>query len=206
MLQTAISNATKLCEGAWRAPLTPADVDRLGRSVGREPGPSVVFASDVSEAPDQSTIMFPLDAAAVVNRGTLDDALIVVRGQADAQDDTGTEFEAGDKAFLDEAAASGEDVSEFAKRMLEAVRKLDPDGRMVAFPHRRFINKPDNFVVLVPQPRVRELKVIVRGSPYEFHDAPADLKRDQHGYSTFKIKNATDLARGIALLQQVRRK
>ena len=205
MLQTAISNATKLGDGTWRAPVSPADVDRLGRPLGREPGPSILYVSAVTEVPDR-TIIFPLSDAAVLNRGTLADALIVARVPNHHTGSIHYGEENGDESFVEEAAAAGEAVGEFAECMLEAIREVDPNGRLFAFPGRRFINKPDNFITLVPQPRVQELKVIVRGQPGDFRDAPEDLKSDQNGYSTFKIKSSTDLAPAIALLKQIRRK
>jgi hypothetical protein len=204
MLKTAIANVSKIAEGAWESELSPDEVEALGRSFAQEPGPSVLLADEVEES-DKNTILFPPNAVRVLNRGTAKRAFVLARPNSDASLSLPRGC-AGDDAFLKEAAQAGREVEEFARRMLREVRRLDPTGELVSFPGRRFINKPDNFVVLVPQPRIQELKIVVRGGPREFRDAPDDLKSDQNGYSTFKIRNATDLARGISLLKQVRRK
>ena len=204
MLKTAIANVSKIAEGAWESELSPAEVEALGRSFAQEPGPSVLLADNIEE-PDETTILFAPSAVRVLNRGTASRAFVLARPSNDASARPPGES-VGDEEFLKEAAEAGAEVEAFARRMLREVRSLDPAGELVSFPGRRFINKPDNFVVLVPQPRIRELKIVVRGGPHEFRDAPGDLKPDQNGYSTFKIRNATDLAHGISLVRQVRRK
>ena len=205
MLQNAISGATKLANNIWRTATSPIEIDRLGRAAGREPGPSIIYVPVVTEV-SEGTILFPSIDATVVNRGTLDDTIIIACNSSGGDKATPKNVRAADRDFIAEAEAAGPDVGEFAKKMLQTLRELDPEGQLVAFPGRRFINKPDNFIVLVPQPRVRELKIVVRGNPREFENAPSDLKADQNGYSTFKIRSATDLAHAVKLLRQVRRK
>ena len=206
MLQTAIANVVKIGNGTWAAKLTPSEVSALGRPVAQEDGPSVIFLGAVTESADGLTVIFPANGAKVLNRGTSNEALIVSRTPAAPVRGTQPARVSGDAVFLREAAACGSEVEEFARRMLQAVRKINPEGDLVSFPGRRFINKPDNFITLVPQPRVRELKIIVRGSPAEFVDGPNDLKKDQNGYSTFKIRNASGLKGALQLIEQVRRK
>ena len=206
MLQTAIANVVKIGDEIWSAELTPSEVSALGHPAAQEDGPSVIFLGPVTKSANGLTLIFPANGAKVLNRGNSNEILIVSRTPVAPNSGDQQAKVSGDAAFMAEAAKCSSDVEEFAQRMLKAVRKIDPKGDLVSYPGRRFINKPDNFITLVPQPRVRQLKIIVRGSPVEFVNGPEDLKKDQNGYSTFKIRNVSGLKVALHFIEQVRRK
>lgn len=209
MLRSSIEGARSLDDGVWITSLSPDIAMSLGRPQAEEAGPTVLFVPEPRFNEVAGTLDFPHGAARLVNLGTSDQTLIVrTQGQNEGNKPARTEdaLKSGDRAFLREAGTCGGAVSDLAPELLRAIRKLDPEGELVRFGTRRFINQADNFVTLIPQPRVRDIRLVVRGSPSEFGTIGMTVKKDQNGYSTFKVATAKDLSRAISLLSLVRRK
>ena len=209
MLNMVISGVNPLAEGLWATELTPDAILSLGRPQCEEAGPNVLFVpvSRFDEA--GGTLEFAHGAARIVNLGTVAQTIIATNCLGDKRAESKelhSAVKSGDRALIREGELVGDPVAEIVAGLLRAVRQLDPHGEFVRHGTRRFINYPDNFVTIIPQPRIRDVRVVVRGSPVEFATSPSTLRKDQNGYSTFKVGNAKDLGHAISLLSKVRRK
>lgn len=208
MLNTVVGKVTLLKDGVWLTALPSEAVITLGRPQSEEAGPSILFLPHSRFDEAAETLEFVHGSARVVNLGTLDETIVVTvdRAEKRAKAPRPIAAKSGDRALLRESEAAGEPVASLVASLLEAVRMLDPDGEFVRFGTRRFINQADNFVTIIPQPRARDVRIVVRGSPSEFVGTSLAAKKDQNGYSTFKVATAKDLGHAISLLSKVRRK
>jgi hypothetical protein len=208
MLNTVIGRVTSLKDGLWVTALPSESVVSLGRPQSEEAGPSILFLPHSRFDEGARTLEFAQGSARVINLGTLEETIVITvdRAEKRAKAPKPIAVRSGDRALIRESESAGEQVAELAAGLLDAVRTLDPDGEFVRFGTRKFINQPDNFVTIIPQPRVRDVRLVVRGSAREFAGSPLGIKKDQNGYSTFKVANAKDLGHAISLLSRVRRK
>lgn len=71
----------------------------------------------------------------------------------------------------------------------------------------KYVETPDNFWTVRVQPRDRSFRFTVRGTPESFNARGVlKLKPDMTGYSSFKLKDETQIGELVDILKQTRRK
>lgn len=194
-------DALQLSSDVWSASLTPAELESLGargRGVG---GVSVVM---VRHAPSlrEGEMVLETEQAVVLNRGTTPKTVLILSPDVALTSDV-DRHKRGDSQYLQGLPTSLEAIG---REFLEQVRQRWP-GDLRATPQGRFVDSPDNFWTVKIQPRDGSLRVTVRGEPDRLR-APSELglKADRPGYSTFKIKNGSDIPSAIAVLGRAPRR
>jgi len=110
----------------------------------------------------------------------------------------------GDTAFL---SALPLHLAKLGRAILEQVRSKYA-GELVFYPTSgRYVDTPDNFWTVKPQPRDVSFRITVRGNPDSFSGSSSlQIVSDQTGYSSFKINDLSQLTLFSQVLDQVRRK
>ncbi len=201
-----------LGEGVWRFQMPPPQFRIFGecrRAVGAR---SIVLVQKAEYLAEERSLVLEIDAVAPLNLGTSSEviALLSSSGAAfEGGDDPGmplsTEIAGlGDKEFLELANELPAPAREAAYQLLRGVRERFP-GDLTRGERNKFVNAPDNFWAIIPQPRARDLLVVVRGEPKRFQPSLLELKRDRAGYTQFKVVTITDVPDALAIITAARR-
>jgi very-short-patch-repair endonuclease len=116
-----------------------------------------------------------------------------------------TSSESGDRAFL---RSLPPELKDFGAELLQRVRSLFP-GDLVFHPTSgKYVESPDNFWTIRPQPRAHSFRITVRGEPELFSSIGGSLRvqRDWGSYSCFTVERPSQIEDLIRVLKQVRRK
>jgi hypothetical protein len=149
----------------------------------------------------------------VLNIGTSSRAIFVLDPESEAAAGVSEpslpppEGAPGDQAFLQ--ASLGDPrlyvLRPLAEELLSRVRQQFP-GELEHL-GRRYVESPDRFWTVAYQPRVKDLKLTVRGVPEHFVVPDGiELKEDRPGYSTFKISRLDQIPGALSILGQARKK
>jgi hypothetical protein len=156
-------------------------------------------------------LSFEPSSGHLLNLGTTDKTIVVLSAQqpslsvaAGTTPAPVTSTVGGDDFFLASLPSS---LVPLGEQLLAEVRRRWP-GELQHHPtSKRFVESPDNFWTVKIQPRDRSLRITVRGEPSRLGaHGSLDIKRDQNGYSTFKVSRIDEVASVISLLSCVRRR
>lgn len=202
--------ATPLSPGVWRAAVPIDDLAFLGKASQAVGDTSVVL---LSRGPndDPGGLSFEPSSAIVLNRGATENTVIVVSTEPAALDASarratapGPGVTSGDTTFLTSLTPALEPLGQ---QLLAEVRRRWPGELRLHAASKRFVESPDNYWTVKIQPRDGSLRITVRGEPSRLGaHGSLDVKRDQNGYSTFKISREADVPDVISLLSRVRRR
>lgn len=90
------------------------------------------------------------------------------------------------------------------KSLLALVREFSK-GRLKLAPNGRYIESPDNFWAVKIQPRVRSLRITVRGRPHQLSSSRiVKPKDDRPGYSTFTVSKIEEVAEAARIINSAK--
>jgi hypothetical protein len=207
-----IEGVKLLGERIWRAPLSPAEVRLLGLSAPSTSDRTVLLLEGQPRFdPVSGRLAFDPSAAKLLCAGTSSEAILVggsdatsVPTQPARKQTQPTSRPGGDAAFLSSLPTN---LAELGRTLLDAVRSKYA-GELHFYPKSgRYIDTPDNFWTIKPQPRNVSFRITVRGAPDSFVGIGAlQVGADQTGYSSCKVERLDQIASFAKLIEQVRRK
>lgn len=206
-----IHDVSQLDEGVWKARLTPSDIKYFDTGPVQAGGRTILLLSEAPLFNEKGrSLSFDPATARVLTAGGSGSAIVIAelatreRVRTSNTSSTAPERGTGDTAFLQSLPA---DLKELGKELLHEVRK-EFSGDLRFFPKSgKFIEKPDNFWTIRPQPRDGSFRITVRGRPESFTKSQSlEVKPDMPGYSSFKISRQGQLVEVMELMRQVRRK
>jgi hypothetical protein len=205
-----IPEALQLDEGIWKARLSPSEA-RFLDAKSLTAGPLSVLL--VSEAPrfDPKTgsLSFDLAAAKLLNAGTSDTAILIAATsnepkQNERLDSVKRSIGSGDAKFLQALPAN---LKNLGTQLLAEVRAHIAGDLIFYQSSGKYVQAPDNFWTIRPQPRDESFRMTVRGKPESFDVLESlELRPDMTGYSSFKVSHAAQIPDMLRVLKQVRRK
>lgn len=211
-LMFQIEGVTLLGERVWRAPISPAEVRLLGLSTPSTSDRTVLLLDGSPRYDAESgRLAFDPSAAKLLSAGTSNVAILVGGTetgpqpiQQPQQRSQPASRPSGDAAFL---SALPSNLAELGGALLGAVRDKYA-GELRLYPKSgRYVDTPDNFWTIKPQPRDVSFRITVRGSPDSFTGVGAlQVGADQTGYSSFKIERVDQVALFKRVIEQVRRR
>lgn len=209
-LMFQIEGATRLDEGVWKARLSPAEVRLLDPRAESAGAITVLLLSDEPGFDiKRKQLSFDPSKAKLLNAGTSDTAILVgglptntqpIRSKGAAPVALGS----GDSRFLSSLPSH---LNELGTKLLQAARSKYPGDLTFYEASGKYVEAPDNFWTIRPQPRDESFRITVRGRPESFK-APAtlELKPDMTGYSSFKVERIGQVEEFLRVLDQIRRK
>ncbi|MCW5629517.1 MAG: hypothetical protein KIT47_11690 [Rhodoferax sp.] len=207
-----IEGVKLLGERVWRAPLSPSEVRLLGLSAPSTSDRTVLLLDGQPRYDAESgRLAFDPSAAKLLCAGTSSDAILLGGAEATPpstprgqQQNRPAPRPSGDAAFLSALPAN---LAELGRAVLEAVRSRYAGELRFYQKSGRYIDTPDNFWTIKPQPRDVSFRITVRGTPDSFSGVGGlQVGADQTGYSSFKIERLDQIALFNRLMEQVRRR
>jgi hypothetical protein len=184
----------------WFAKVPPHDIRGLG-DVGQSIGTrSVLLIASLSFDSSSRRLEFERADVTILNLGTSEDTVIVssaaepatkVNNAVSSQLTTSQiPLAPGDEAFLRKVQQEmPKNMAAAAKRLLTGVRKHHP-GNLKEGDRRRFTETPDNFWMILIQPRAQNFYISVRGSPKSHVSTQIALSPGRNPkYSAFYLRD-----------------
>ena len=209
-LMVHIHDARQLDEGIWKARLSPSEIRFLDPKA-ENAGPFSVLLLTENPTFDREgrSLSFSPSGVKLLNAGTSDTAILIgaaastARRRAFPESTPGSNI-SGDQKFLESLPAS---LKALGEKLLKEVRSLFPGDLAYYAKSGKFVQAPDNFWTIRPQPRDESFRITVRGRPESFADKGSlDIKPDMNSYSSFKVKECSQIDDLLRVLKQVRRK
>lgn len=203
-----IEGVKLLGEHVWYASLSPAEVRLLGLSTSNTSDRTVLLLqSQPRFDAEHRRLAFDPSTAKLLSAGTSSGAILIGSAGADTAPQLQRQeppIPSGDAAFL---ASLPPSLLDLGRALLQAVRSKFP-GELRLYPKSgRYVDTPDNFWTIKPQSRDISFRVTVRGTPDSFvGTGTLQIKPDQTGYSSFKVKRHEQVALFARVIDQVRRK
>lgn len=209
-LMVQIHEARQLDEGVWKARLSPSEIRFLDPKAENS-GPFSILLLTESPTFDREnrSLSFNPSGVKLLNAGTSDTAILIgaevtASRAAIASKAPQASGGSGDQKFLQSLPAH---LKGFGTELLREVRAHFP-GDLAFYPSSgKYVQAPDNFWTIRPQPRDGSFRITVRGKPEAFTATRTlELKPDMTGYSSFKVERPSQIEDLIRILRQVRRK
>jgi len=209
-LTIQVHEARQLDEGVWKARLSPTEI-RFLDSKAETAGPFSVLLLTENPVFDREgrSLSFNPSNVKLLNAGTSDTAILVGAAPSGGRAGAGSNMPkeavgSGDAKFVQSLPAN---LKELGIALLREVRAHFP-GDLVFYPASgKFVQAPDNFWTIRPQPRDVSFRITVRGKPESFTGTRSlELRPDMTGYSSFKVERPTQIDELIRVLKQVRRR
>lgn len=206
-----LRNVEQLDEAVWKARLAPSDVRFLDQKPESTGSKTILLLSEMPTFDKSAgSLAFNPASARVLVAGSSEIAIVVTAFEANEKTSLSKVRSAaksvgsGDLSFLE---ALSPELKEIGSQLLRDVRK-EFSGDLRFFPKSgKFIEKPDNFWTIRPQPRDGSLRITVRGRPESFTTPKSlEMKPDMPGYSSFKLSRLAQIEEVVQVLKQVRKK
>lgn len=209
-LMVQIHEARQLDDGIWKARLSPSEIRFLDPKADNA-GPFSILLLTETPAFDRESRSLSFNPAGVklLNAGTSDTAILIGTVAAASRAPTPSKVPqastgSGDQRFVNSLP---QNLKDFGTELLREVRTHFP-GDLAFYPSSgKYVQAPDNFWTVRPQPRDGSFRITVRGKPESFTATRSlELKPDMTGYSSFKVERPSQIEELIRILKQVRRK
>jgi hypothetical protein len=205
-----IEDATQLDENVWRAQLSPSELRLLDPRAETSGAITILLLSGEPRFDsEKKSLAFDPSKAKLLNAGTSAKAIVVGGAAAnhtvrDEKVSGKSRVGSGDARFLNSLPRPLQDLG---AKLLDAVRSKYP-GELVFYESSgKYVQAPDNFWTVRPQPRDQSFRITVRGKPESFaNTGTLVIKPDMGSYSSFKVDRPTQLQDFIRVLEQVRKK
>jgi hypothetical protein len=205
-----IEGATRLDVGVWKARLSPADLRLLDPRAESNGAITVLLLSDDPRFDvEKKQLSFDPSKVKLLNVGTSDTAILVGGVPTDTTPIRSTGLApaaigSGDSRFLN---ALPSHLNELGTKLLQGVRRKYPGDLTFYETSGKYVEAPDNFWTVRPQPRDESFRITVRGRPESFKvPATLELKPDMTGYTSFKVERIGQIEEFLRVLDQIRRK
>lgn len=198
-----VEEAAAIAPLIWTAAVSPENVRKLSSPLSSTGMISILLVEEARYETGANRLSFPFGSVRVLNLGTTNQAVFVsavesasehvpqADGSApssDAQNANEVRLGFGDRDCIRAFSRMPVELMEVGRRLVETIRGIDPNGDFKQEGHR-FVNRPDNWVTLQAQPRVREILVTFKGS-VETNLKTASARRPYQGV---KVRSAEDL-------------
>lgn len=131
------------------------------------------------------------------------DAVSVVRSQFQRRGSGGN----GDQQFVNDVGSRmPPSLSRIGLRILEGIREHYPIGSLERTDRGVYVERPDNFRTIKPQPKDGSFAITLRGKRDRFHSTILQVKKDRSSYSRFKVSAESEVDEAIRLVLSARRK
>lgn len=204
-----IEGATQLDKGMWKASLSPSEISLFNTKTESAGHTTVIFLlAEPKFDAERHQLTFDPSAVRLLNAGTSDHTILIEDYEMtqilDQINDTNSlRHSSGDAKFISSLPSH---IKELGSAILTAVRNKY-SGNLVYKTSGKYVEAPDNFWTIRPQPRDESFRITVRGRPESFENAHTfQIKADMPGYSSFKIERIEQIDDFIRILAQVRRK
>jgi hypothetical protein len=207
-MKVVIPKATYVSEGVWQAHIAHDDLKALGEAFKIHGRVCVLSVREPKFSSAIEELEFERATTSVLNLGSTDICYLIdvfgPGGQVAASgNSTEPELTPGDQVFLREVDASCPELTYLTKGLLAAVRAASGGELRKSATKTRYVNHPDNFWTIQLQPRKRNLRITIRGNPYEYRaTGHIVLRRDMAGYSFFTLSRPEELDDAIDVLLQ----
>jgi hypothetical protein len=207
-----IEDVTAYSASLWTGIVAPEKVRNLSSPLSSVGSPSVLLVEEPDFDEANRLLSFPLGNALVLNVGTTDEAVFIAARAEEQEEatqptttkvDTGTDVRLGfgDRECIRSFDRLPDDLREAGRQLIEHVRRLDPNGDLRYKPPR-FVNSPDNWVTLQPQPQVREILVTFKGSVQTHLKQSKSARRPYQGFKLRSLEDVGEAKRVLASAQR----
>lgn len=209
-----LDDVERLDHTTWKARLSPSEIRAFDSRAACVGAVSVLL---LSRQPvfDSGTkkLTFDTTAAKVLNCGSSNNAVVICDlspltypgppPKIDRPPIEESDF-SGDRQLLESLPPH---LKELGIAILSAVRERHAGDLRFFQASGKYVETPDNFWTIRPQPRDRSFRITVRGRPDEFENGgQLDIRPDMGSYSSFKITAQSQIADALSVLNQVRKK
>lgn len=200
--------------GIWFASVAPHDLRQLGSIPPSKGERSVLLIGEPIFDPSRCRIEFDRPDLTILNLGTSPDTVIIKsagapdkenKGADTAQPPSGATISPGDEAFLRTVRETmpGAMVAA-AEELLTGVRKHYPGG-LKQGQRRRFTESPDNFWMILVQPRAKNFYISVRGAPERHQSQNIRIRSGRNpNYAAFYLEHASDVKEALEIVLKAR--
>lgn len=193
----------------WLARVPPHDIRGLG-DIGQSLGArSVLLVASVNFDASTRRLEFERTDVKILNLGTSEDTVIVRSATEPTKEITANPhvptshipFAPGDEAFLRKVHHEmPKNMAAAAERLLAGVRKHHP-GNLKEGDRRRFTETPDNFWMILIQPRAKNFYISVRGAPKSHVSNQIALTPGRNpNYSAFYLRDEAHVAEALDIV------
>ena len=198
LILISIKKVKYISEGIWKANLDPSEVRQLmGNCENTYGDKSIILLTGPFTFKNGGKLEFePLHARPLNIGNTTQTIIISSMNQYDR-------YEPGDEKFLRNLKDLPQNMKLIGEKLLIEIRKHFRGDLKYHQKSRKYVESPDNFWTVKPQPRDKSFRITVRGVPEKF-DIPQsiELKPDMAGYSTFKISKIEQIDAAIHIIRQ----
>jgi len=210
-MRVSIEKVYPSTEGVWTAHIDPQSLIRLANPIRQGGRINIIMVSRPLFDSLTHSLQFDLDSAILLNLGNTAEAVFVdSRENESSRQLSDKPFYvrkqlAGDLHFLEELKRLPQSQRIVGEKILAAVRKEYPGDLIFHEKSKKFVESPDNFWVVLIQPRVKSLRIIVYGKPEEYRDYNnIKLKDDMKGYSSFLIDNINQINDAVNIILEAK--
>jgi len=209
-MMISVRGVQQIDDAVWKAQLSPEEIRFLGTKPFNYGNLSILLLTETPPFDKERGILqFSPTNVHVLNLGASPETIIVetksreimqpekeVRGRSGFLNN-------GDANFINELPSF---IKQLGTAILQAVR-TDFPGELKLSPSGKYVETPDNFWTIRPQPRDQSFRITVRGRPDSFGNPKSVvLKHDMSGYSSFKVSNLSQIEDLISILHKVRKR
>ena len=208
-----IKDVSKVSEDIYSCKIKPSEIKHFGKPISNLGGKNIVVVDKLEyDSLNKSVDFSPLDCT-VLNVGSDLDTIIIDNTRIDIQNRDGildqvsdSKTSYGDNELIKEINKFIPQMNGLARKLIQELRKYYT-GYFERSETGVYVHRPDNFVAIKVQPRDRSLKISVRGEPDRFQDLTSiEVKKDQHGYSRFKIYENSQIDDLLTIISHTKRK
>jgi hypothetical protein len=113
----------------------------------------------------------------------------------------------GDEDFYNDLERLPPPLREVGMLLLAGVRQAHPDGRLIYHAGSgRYVEWPDNFWTIKPQPRAESFAITVRGTFDSSRFTSIQVKPDRGSYSRFVVNKKGQVEEALRIILAARRR
>jgi hypothetical protein len=205
-----IENVQNIGKGIWKSNLYPSEVEVFGTCVNIYGETSVLLLLEsVDFKASTGVLSFDPKIAHLINKGSSENLIIISDSSNRSAKATNSRQPtlkpnanirtSGDKLFIEKLPPH---IKELGAIFLSEVRKHFSGELKFYERSGKYVEGPDNFWTVRPQPKDKSLRITIRGIPDLFREhTTLDIKSDMSGYSAFKIKTLAQISDAMSVLR-----
>ncbi len=204
-IKVTIEPVDRIGDNIYKARVNAADLAILGAPVAKIGSCSVLLVQGVDHDVSESSISFEPAKANLLNLGTQSVAIIIDSPQSEEApvQQGNTAVRDGDQAYLEALNKLPDNINQLGRDLLNGVRRFYNGKLVFKEISGRYVESPDNFWTVRPQPRDGSLRITVMGTPERFSQKKElNIKEDRGSYSNFKINDSDQLESALEVIRE----
>ena len=204
-METILLDTVAVRDGCWLTRINSTYLERLAPELIPEVATSVVVVDEAEYDEKGQALVVRGAPLTPVLIGTSDTALVLTRekGRSVAAKKI-ISGQNGDEVFLHEVSGLPAWAQDAARQIIRAVRDID-QGHLERGERNKFVNRPDNFWTITPQPRAKGLAITVYGRSHRFNGGLVRVLDDRPGHSRFVIRDSSEVPDAIRLIGEAKK-